>query len=107
MQNLIDRLSKLGAPALLNDIETIREKTRVDAQRVNMYEIIWHEKDPNFDAFVRLSETPGIYVFEIRIGRRVALIGSGDKEFLSSFLPQLKTFDAKRNARAALSEVRL
>ena len=95
-ENPMSETTYTYSPALQALVNIIDKIPSGSAQRVNLYEVIWPNQDKHLSAFVGPSETKGIYVFEIKIGRRVVLTGSGDKEFLVRFLVQLKTFDNRQ-----------
>ena len=84
------------SPVVEQIIERIERSTSGDAQRADMFEVIWPGMDKYLKAFVAPADAPGLYLYEIKIGKRVVLTGGGDKAYLARFLPQLRTFSGER-----------
>lgn len=55
-----------------------------------MYEMVWSGQDKRIKAFVKETETKGLYWYEIFVCGHKALVGAMDRDGLSDFLPKLK-----------------
>ncbi len=56
-----------------------------------MYEMTWPNQDAYVKAFVKKTETEGLYWYEIFVCRKKMLVGAMEKNELSELLPKLKT----------------
>ncbi len=62
------------SPVVEQIIERIERITSGNAQRADMFEVIWPGMDKHLKAFVAPADAPGLYRYEIKIGKRVVLL---------------------------------
>lgn len=55
-----------------------------------MYEMIWSNQPEGLKAFVKKTETEGLYWYEVRVKGVKALVGAMTKDDLVTFLPSLR-----------------